>query len=270
MTSHAPDRMAIAAWRRGGARRYLLLGLILLAGGTAGCSLLIKEGHLSPRPTVDSEAIAAVRTHAEVQQLLGSPAEATPCPDGTAVEVFHVNVRSPGDVTLHIPRTSILNPPLTSTMSTASDTEVAVFDVLSLGFYELMHTPAAAVQVARRERYVAIVTAPDGAVQFRSVTARTLDEAHGHVERQGVIDVATTLASRADCPLWSLCVAAEVAALHRRAACLGYAVQPAEERGLQYLLAIALQVDAGRLPAEKGQENLRWCVNYAQPPLVCP
>lgn len=264
MTSHAPDRMAIVAWRRGGARRYLLLGLILLAGGTAGCSLLIKAGHLSPRPTVDSEAIDAVRTHAEVQQLLGSPAEATPCPDGTAVEVFHVNVRAPDDVTLRVP--SYSNPPF----PVVSDTEVVVFDVLSLGFYELMHTPAAAVQVARRERYVAIVTAPNGAVQFRSVTARTLDEAHGHVVRQGVIDVATTLASRADCPLWSLCVAAEVAALHRRAACLGYVVQPAEERGLQYLLAIALQVDAGRLPAEKGQENLRWCVSYAQPPLVCP
>ena len=47
MTSPTPDRTVVVARRRGGARGYLMLGLLLFTLPMAGCSALIAHSYMA-------------------------------------------------------------------------------------------------------------------------------------------------------------------------------------------------------------------------------
>jgi hypothetical protein len=201
---------------------------------SAGCSTIIAYSGI-----VGPQELRVPVTRAAVQERFGTPSSTEARADGTSIEMFRI-------------RRQVLG------VMDAFGGDLRTF-FLTYGLVQIIGTPVALYQSEKAKLHVAYVYGADDRVlcQYRvdAPPASRFDAA--------TLPLAASLWMQLEvdgCPSWGACLGAFVAQARERAACVGYAVTPAEKASHKRLLAIAEDVDAGRITKDEALAGTRECL----------
>jgi hypothetical protein len=219
----------------------LTFGAITLAAAVSGCSMLIAKSGISSVGEIDKP-----QTRAEVREAFGEPDETDTCPDGRIVE-----------------RRTIRQQASWVCQGSSGCGEAYLRTV---GLFDVFVVPVQLYRMEQAKLHYAWVYGSDERVLYlynvTSVPSTRFGEAvspltvalYGQLEERG-------------CPSWVGCVSAFAAEVRQRAACVGYTLSPEEAETLQWLQALAAEVDAGLLAPDDTLAELQWCLGST--PLSC-
>ncbi len=240
---------------RGRQSRWLLaLGGATLAVATSGCSLLIQSAYREAG--YDWSKIGALQTRGEVHEKLGKPADAFTCPDGTYLDSYHLRKK----IAPCPPSWDYIPGPCTRSGEASRIVSVMLVDVVTLGTYEGLFTPAAIMEVyqqeqSRKQLNVGFVYDGEGRILSR------YDAAPGDLAGLvlGGLTEEVSWARWDACSRSQSCLAHQVAETRRRATCTGYTLTPEEVQRVEWVERIAEEVAADRLTRDGGRAALHAC-----------